>query len=383
MSLAAALRIARNISRRALWHEDRCNWIGPGLRVHHTLGPDLYAGTAGIAWFLGHLEGYVDDEIVRRTAIGAIRQSLASVPRQPLTTRLSFYSGGIGVAFAAIDLARRLEVPDLERSAAASLREIAKIGGHGTSFDLLSGTAGAVAALPILTAWLSDESLIALAMKLADQILERGDRSPEGLSWSTAKSVRRNLTGHAHGTSGMAYALLELFAATGVDRYRQAAEDALAYERAWFDSDQQNWPDFRETRSPGTFQTSWCHGAPGIALSRIRAWEVVGDPRYQDEARAALRTTRAALIAALDSGDDDFTLCDGLAGHAAILLEGSALHDESALIRKAARAADASVLSPGTESPAFFTGLAGLGDLHLRLHAPALPSLLMLRPGPR
>ncbi|MEZ4571354.1 MAG: lanthionine synthetase LanC family protein [Thermomicrobiales bacterium] len=65
------------------------------------------------------------------------------------------------------------------------------------------------------------------------------------------------------------------------------------------------------------------HGAPGIALSRLRAWELTGDERYRDEAITALNTTQQAVINGLEDGTVNYSLCHGLAGNAEILALGS------------------------------------------------------------
>src|SRR6266496_2434301 len=133
-------------------------------------------------------------------------------------------------------------------------------------------------------------------------------------------SCVRNLTGYAHGASGFAHALLELYAVTRDDRYRYGAEQVMAYERACFDAQERNWPDFRymelsEYVSYGrtaelrrllragqaltpykrTCMTAWCHGAPGIGLARLRAAVLLGNRRYFEGATAAAQTTLAGV----------------------------------------------------------------------------------------
>jgi lantibiotic modifying enzyme len=142
-------------------------------------------------------------------------------------------------------------------------------------------------------------------------------------------SYRKHLTGFSHGTAGVAYALLELFQATGDTKYRRGAELAFNYERRWFDASAGNWPDFREEpgarkrgNDPWPCATAWCHGAPGIGLSRLRAYEVLRDATCKDEALIALETTRSWIESALRSGTCSFCLCHGLAGNADLLLQG-------------------------------------------------------------
>jgi lantibiotic modifying enzyme len=83
-----ARRIGEDICRDAIWHEDRCNWVGavreeaaPGQPAiaYAALGPDLYGGTSGVALFLAHLHAATGDEAARRSALGAIRQALHAV----------------------------------------------------------------------------------------------------------------------------------------------------------------------------------------------------------------------------------------------------------------------------------------------------------------
>ena len=70
------------------------------------------------------------------------------------------------------------------------------------------------------------------------------------------------------------------------------------------------------------------HGAPGIALSRLRASELLGDSQFRSEALTALQTTRDSVRSGLHSGNH--SLCHGLAGNAEILAEGRPLlGDES------------------------------------------------------
>src|SRR5581483_12265756 len=90
------------------------------------------------------------------------------------------------------------------------------------------------------------EDLADLAVLHGEHLLRRADRSPEGWSWDTMGIPgQKNLTGHSHGTAGIACALLELHRATGEERFRAAALEALRYERACFSAERGNWPDFR------------------------------------------------------------------------------------------------------------------------------------------
>ena len=66
----------------------------------------------------------------------------------------------------------------------------------------------------------------------------------------------------------MAAALARLVQAKGDARFAEAARRAIDYERGVFEEEQGNWPYFRSSSEPNEFILSWCHGAPGILLSR-------------------------------------------------------------------------------------------------------------------
>jgi lantibiotic modifying enzyme len=156
-----------------------------------------------------------------------------------------------------------------------------------------------------------------------------------------------------------------------------------------------NWPDLREL--PGrpaaaapSFATFWCHGAPGIALSRLRAIEL-GTDGVEDDARAALGTTAAWVEAGLEVDELSFSACHGLAGNAEIVLEGAVLNGagarelatcvaDSGIQRYAARGLPWPSGAHGGANPSLFLGSAGVGRFLLRLARPELPSLLLPRP---
>ena len=85
---------------------------------------------------------------------------------------------------------------------------------------------------------------------------------------SSASQCRRALTGLSHGAAGMAAALARLAQASGHQSFAEAARRAVADERSVFVNVRGKWPDFRSTSEPNAFILSWCHGSPGILLSR-------------------------------------------------------------------------------------------------------------------
>ena len=195
---------------------------------------------------------------------------------------------------------------------------------------------------------------------------------------------------------GVGYALLELYRATGDHRFRDGAEGAFAYERRLYNPDAVNWPDLRQSapdgdqpEDPPSYAALWCHGAPGIALSRLRASELLGDSQYRNEALTALQTTRDSVRSGLLSGN--YSLCHGLAGNAEVLAEGRPLLDGESenLVHTIARTGIETYGQPercwpggvpGGCTASLFLGLAGTAHFYLRLSDAAVPSVLLMRP---
>lgn len=309
-----AVSIGDRLVHNSIWHENRCTWIGAAdaefSRPEAALGtlpPDFYAGTSGIAVFLAELHSVTKHEGARRCAVGAIRQALSGLDEVAVSIRSSLYTGWAGIALAAACVARMTsEAEFLEVSAALMHRAVGSATATDES-DILSGRAGTLAAGLAVRKLVGDDSLLAPSVTLGDELLEAAEHSDGVCSWpSTSSRSRRNLTGFAHGVAGIGFALLELFHATGSAKYRKAAESAFNYERLCFDAHVRNWPDFRLNRGSRShrhagFSIGWCHGAPGIAMSRIRAYELLNEPRYRTEALTALATTLNAVRRQFDS----------------------------------------------------------------------------------
>src|SRR6185312_2895237 len=133
------------------------------------------------------------------------------------------------------------------------------------------------------------------------------------------------------------------------------------------------------------FMMTWCHGAPGVALARLRALRHLDDSTLEAEARLALESTR-------DGGfDRSHCLCHGDLGNAEIFLQAAGILGDPEHWQAELNGITAFVLDniaehgwrcglPGeVEVPGLMTGLAGIGYGLLRLAAPErVPSVLLL-----
>jgi hypothetical protein len=410
--LLTARQIGERICDEASWHQDRCNWIGaqvapspgPGRYPrlsYRALGPDLYDGTAGVALFLAHLYAHTGEAQVYQTALGAARHALSYLARPSAEIGLGAYTGWPGVLLATMQVGALLDEPELLEAVARASRNLEPGCGESPDLDLLSGSAGAIVALLALRELLPGGPALESVTRLGDDLIERAEVRPDGFSWPSRHSKgHRNLTGFSHGAAGIGYALLKLFHATGERRFQEAAEMAFRYERYWFDATERNWPDFREAPGQGGSRKRvqapcgvlWCHGAPGIALSRLYAYQIIGGDIFKEEAVIALSTTESATRDMLKSSTANFSLCHGLTGNAEILaldratLDGGAVGRAELSLEVAATGIEMHSRRDrhwpcgvqGGETPGLMLGLAGIGLFYLRLHDPAIPSALML-----
>ena len=137
---------------------------------------------------------------------------------------------------------------------------------------------------------------------------------------------------------------------------------------------------------------AWCHGAPGIGLSRLRAYQISGDDVYRQEAEVALQTTAQGLQQAILTRQGNYSLCHGNAGNAELMMYASDVlgnTDYRAIADQVGRQGieehqksgvpwSCGVVGGG-ETPNLMLGLAGIGYFYLRLYdAVRYPSVLII-----
>jgi lantibiotic biosynthesis protein len=403
--LDVAAGLAEQIARAAIWSDGRCNWVGAlaierrsrvatGHPAVAALGPDFYEGTSGVALFLAEAGARLDDAEIRATALGAIRLALDHADRLPSDVRDGFYGGPIGIAYAAARIAGLLEAEDVLTSA----RELLAVWGRDTtrspSSDVMTGCAGAVAGLVALGGLVDEPWLVDAAVDLGVELIARADRGPEGWSWAApGRRSMQNLCGYAHGAAGIGHALAELATVTGDARFRETAGRAFDYERSWLDTRSGAWADLRGVArraghdAPVPAADSWCNGAAGIALSRIRAAGLLGSAALRRDADIALAACERHLDELIVSVPDDFSLCHGAAGGADVLLHAprgrmslaAQLGARGIELHGGPQAPGFPCGTPVGATPALMLGSAGIGMFYLRLSDTGVPSPLLVR----
>jgi lantibiotic modifying enzyme len=396
--LETALSIGATLVREALFFGGECTWstleadpLDARRESVVPCGRDIYGGTAGIAVVLACLYEKTGDRAFARFAIGAIRHALHERPSEPLLPVFGVYHGRLGIALAAELVGRTCNADELRETAVAALPAPPERTSQ-LDLDLITGAAAAIPALRAFHAHARKKEILALALAAGELLLQTAHREANGLSWPTVRGQTPNLTGYSHGASGIGAALIELFAWTGDDRYRRAGLEAFAFERTLFDDETNNWPDLRSVtgtqRVRKHFSATWCHGAPGMALARLRSAELLGDDDLAREAKTAFDTTARALRSLRSIPSGDWSLCHGVAGLGDMLLIACerGVADYRVEVHAAAARGVLDIhrrgaswpcgVRSGEVVPGAMLGLAGIAYFFLRLTS-SVPSLLM------
>jgi lantibiotic biosynthesis protein len=406
--LDAALQIARELAANAIWHDDRCAFLGAtapaqmGMPARYrAFGGDVYEGSAGVARFLALAAVLGGDEATCAAALGAARHGLARCDGW------SLFAGGAGQGLVALEVADLLEEDDLVAPAVAMIdraseQALAEARDGRAPADLLVGTAGVIIALLAADCHDRGGRWHDRAVELGDLLIGSARPIDDGLAWPLAPGSQELLCGLAHGAAGVALALDRLArAVSGGDRFADAARRGRAYERRWYDRRHGSWADLRAdvmemAAGNPVCPHYWCHGSVGIGADRMAA---DGDDLYaRADAMAALAGARAEARRLISgpcgpaSGDQaNASQCHGMAGLIDLLVDAWLIDGESShlmlarecagFMRNDARRAGGwrSGVPGGDFAPGLMLGLAGTGWALLRIALPdVIPSCWQL-----
>ncbi|MEV0405784.1 type 2 lanthipeptide synthetase LanM family protein [Actinoallomurus sp. NPDC050550] len=352
---------------------------------------DLYHGSAGIALFLAYLDALVPRPEFRRAAEQALWHAVTGTDRK----RIGAFQGLGGLIYVLTHLHRLWQDRGLLELAVRLSGDLPARVDADTRFDVLGGTAGLIPVLLGL-AQETDGQGLDIAHRCAARLLRHADADGDTLSWRTTDpgEASANLTGFAHGSGGIGWALIQLGRLADRPSYVDAGRRAFAYEARHYDQAEQDWYDLR-TNAGGAlrhgrhYANAWCNGAAGIGLSRITSWATLGgdDEPMLREAHQALAATMRNFPRLMND-----TLCHGRSGNAELLLRFGLLRDEPAFqleanvqVRSQWRNVDdvgaGTVENTAGFFPGLMVGMSGFGMHFLRLAAPdRVPSVLLLDP---
>ncbi|OUL18281.1 LanM family lanthionine synthetase [Nostoc sp. RF31YmG] len=398
--LAAARDIGDRLDFLAVRGDKDASWIG--LMLEHerqwslvSLRIDLYDGLPGVILFLAHLGAVTGEQRYTNLAQAALTTMRYQVEKFRADIKsVGAFGGWGGIIYTFTHLGVLWHQPELLTEAQNIVNHLPNLIEQDEEFDLISGAAGCIVSLLGLYRCQPNDTILAVAIQCGNRLLARAEKMPRGIGWRWKNQMfeEKPLTGFSHGVAGIASALLELASISKEQRFRNAAKAALEYESSLFLPKVGNWLDLRnftttvlaEKDNQAMCMCTWCHGAPGIGLARLRSLPYLDDAKIRSEINTALKTTVA------EGFGNNHSLCHGDLGNLELLLQASLTLDQSQWQPQVERFAAIILESinqhgwlcgvpSGIETPGLMTGLAGIGYGLLRLAAPdQVPSVLVL-----
>ena len=409
----AASGIADQLAALAVRDDGGAAWIGAQFGFHRTcavgvLGPGLHDGLLGIALFLARHADLTGDRTARRLARDTVRTAVAQVRRGLLGRVVGLC--GLGGAVYALSHLGALWADDRLLAEAADLAEdLGALLPGDTQYEVMEGTAGALFGLVARHHAGPSGRLLDLVRTAADHLVAAQRGYGSGASWLPAELVAtgladRPLAGFGHGTSGVAAALLAAAELLGDDTYRMAAARGFDYERDLFDPGGGYWRDIRDHARVGEVAVefdddgperarrpvAWCHGSPGVGMSRL--WAVASPGVVGSRVEPSEELSVAIADTLREGFGNGHSLCHGDLG-SLDFLQLAADRTGDPLLRERVRRQAATTLDAADRTgwhcglhrdiglPGLLTGLAGIGYGLLRLLAPdRVPSVLAQEP---
>lgn len=184
-------------------------------------------------------------------------------------------------------------------------------------YDYMSGITGLVCLL-YQVRYIEYYKKIELMSLCGQRLLELSDISNDMMSWKYLDGAKYSsqhtmtLGGYSHGSSSISVAFYMLYLTTGENIYRDAFDMTLKHDRSFFSSDIRGWIDGRDTKH-NIDSGSWCHGAAGIALSRLQLLSLgYNDNIIKEELQLATLQIKKRL-------NGNLSICHGAMGNIEIL----------------------------------------------------------------
>jgi len=384
--------IAGMIRDRAIVDGRRIDWVeisqaDNGRSSLSAVGTDLYEGVSGIGLFLGYAGRRLQDDRLLTAArqCGAATLHAVQRDRSPV---LGGYSGRGSAAYGLLHIATVLNERAWLDCALEVMLRLSDDIGKDTVLDIIAGSAGRCGVLLAAYRFTRETSLLDAAVRAAEHLLANRVACKTGYGWPSRNSIAP-LTGFAHGAAGIGWALIQVGYLAHRQEFVAAGMMAFAYERSVYSSTL-GWPDFRgegpeEAAAPDG--VAWCHGGPGIGLSRAALPPAcIGEAELIDIAKA-VTAIRNSTLAPTDC------LCHGELGNIELLLTAAGPTSQPTLPSLARRRATGAVerrraigawrcgAVPNEQISGLLIGLAGIGYGLLRCYFPdETPSILVMAP---
>ncbi|WP_278565861.1 MULTISPECIES: type 2 lanthipeptide synthetase LanM [Prevotella] len=277
--LDAVKHISERITKKAIEIEDEIGFmcrtknIYDGVFQVSLMNDSIYGGLAGLCMFYRTLYNYIKDPEYLKLSHKLFKQlcsnCLIETDVKDRIIPLSPLSGITGLLYI-----MELFPNDFYNKAVYDdiIERIKRLIPITTQFDYMSGLTGLIMFI-IQCKLIKYQDKRLLLQTSGNRLLELANSKEGMLHWTYLDGVRGReeklvLGGFSHGSSAIAVAFRILYEEFNDSSFMSAFQKTLLHDRSFYDEGIRGWRDGREyinNQDTG----SWCHGAAGIALSRI------------------------------------------------------------------------------------------------------------------
>ncbi|SFB45765.1 type 2 lanthipeptide synthetase LanM family protein [Clostridium frigidicarnis] len=251
-------------------------WIGPSLDGFEesiwnsdVLGLDLYNGNTGIALFLGYLGAILNRSDFKQASFEAMEPVMTFIENmdKDYPYLVGAFNGISGYFYVLKKLAGIFKDDHLDRFILKHIEVLAHLSKKDEVYDVIGGSAGSLGVLLSIynsTEDINDKNkILAVAKENYKHILGGVKESQLGVSWPTKFTPA--YSGFSHGSAGYIAYMYKLYKLTGDNEIIHYINKALNFEEELYSDKYNNW---FSTEHDYSISNGWCHGAPGILLSK-------------------------------------------------------------------------------------------------------------------
>lgn len=325
-------QIAEDLLEKAIVFEKNgvknYTWLGTsenenGILDVKDLGNDLYYGRSGIAFFFLCLSKYSKNPKYREVACVLIEEMALDIRQaKEFGKEIGLFNGLSSCLFLML-YATKLGVCQCKDEIIKLMNMLKeKVAGIEDS-DIISGQAGIMSLMLYVWESIDDSDLKEIALQIVKIIKEE---LKSHVADTTCIWGKEGYIGYAHGNAGISAQLARANVLLQDEKLETLIRRSIEIENEAFDVEKRNWA--RTTKHEQYLGHGWCHGAPGILLSRTLMKEYgVKDDVVERDIDMAIDICKEKFIG------EDFCLCHGDVGNLLILRRAAITCNKTELLK--------------------------------------------------